>query len=172
VQRECRRLSSLLTDFLNFAKAQKLSLVRCDLNDQVRRVLEFFQPKADEDGIEVLSYLAPELPDVMLDREKFQAALLNLVLNAQQAMSEGGQLVARTQSLDGRVELDLIDTGCGMDEKTRSQIFQAFYSTKSNGSGLGVPTARKVVEAHGGQITVQSELGKGTQFTIQLPAAK
>ncbi len=65
--------------------------------------------------------------------------------------------------------LDLIDTGCGMDEETRAHVFDAFFSTKRGGSGLGLPTARKIIEAHGGSIRVQSEPGRGTQFTIPLP---
>ena len=65
--------------------------------------------------------------------------------------------------------LDLIDTGCGMDEATREHVFDAFFSTKGSGSGLGLPTARKIVEAHGGRITLQSEPGRGTQFSIRLP---
>ena len=95
--------------------------------------------------------------------------MLNLVLNAEQAMPGGGQLVVRTYHVADGVALDLIDTGCGMDEKTRSQIFEAFFSTRRGGSGLGLPTARKIIEAHGGQITCQSEPGRGTQFTIKLP---
>jgi signal transduction histidine kinase len=78
-------------------------------------------------------------------------------------------LVLRTKQTATGVALDLIDTGVGMDEKTRERIFQAFFSTKQGGSGLGLPTTRKIIEAHGGRIWVQSELGKGTQFTIELP---
>jgi signal transduction histidine kinase len=115
-------------------------------------------------------YLDPDLPSVVLDREMFQAALLNLVINAQQAMPEGGQLVVRTRSVANSVALDLIDNGCGMDEETQAKIFQTFYSTKPQGSGLGLPTARKIIEGHGGRILVQSEIGRGTQFTILLPA--
>ena len=106
---------------------------------------------------------------VLLDREAFHGALLNLVLNAEQEIPEGGQLVIRTYPTAEGVALDLIDTGCGMDEETCSKVFDAFFSTKSNGSGLGLPTTRKIIEAHGGTITVQSELGRGTQFTIKLP---
>ena len=65
--------------------------------------------------------------------------------------------------------LDLIDTGCGMDDETQAQVFDAFFSTKRGGSGLGLPTARKIIEAHGGRITLQSELGRGTQLTVHLP---
>ena len=106
---------------------------------------------------------------MLLDRESFHGALLNLVLNAQQAMPEGGQLVVRTYNTAQGVALDLIDTGCGMDAETQAHAFDAFYSTKRGGSGLGLPTTRKIIEAHGGRITVQSEPGRGTQFTIALP---
>lgn len=169
VQRECQRLQDLLDDFLNFAKVRRLKLEPSNLNDQVRQVLKFFQPKSAESRIEVLEFLAADLPTVLLDREAFHGALLNLLLNAQQAMPNGGQLVVRTNTTADGVALDLIDTGCGMDKDTLAQIFDAFFSTKPGGSGLGLPTARKIIEAHGGQILVQSEPGRGTQFTIKLP---
>ncbi len=169
VQRECQRLQDLLDDFLNFAKVRRLKLQPSELSGQVKEVLDFFRPKAAEAGIEVVDYLAADLPTVLLDREAFRGALLNLVLNAEQAMPEGGQLVVRTYGTADGVALDLIDTGCGMDQKTQSQVFEAFFSTRSSGSGLGLPTARKIVEAHGGRITLQSEPGRGTQFTVKLP---
>jgi two-component system sensor histidine kinase HydH len=84
-------------------------------------------------------------------------------------MPQGGQLVVRTKPTATGVAIDLIDTGCGMDEKTQERVFQAFFSTKQGGSGLGLPTTRKIIEVHGGQISLQSEIGKGTQFTIELP---
>jgi signal transduction histidine kinase len=84
-------------------------------------------------------------------------------------MPAGGQLVVSTEATPRGVALHLIDTGGGMDERTRSKVFQAFYSTKSGGSGLGLPIARKIVEAHGGSIRVESEPGRGTQFTMELP---
>jgi len=169
VERECQRLQDLLDDFLNFAKVRRLKLEPSDLSRQVKEVLDFFRLKAAETRIEVVDYLAADLPTVLLDREAFHGALLNLILNAQQAMPEGGQLVVRTYGTADGVALDLIDTGCGMDQKTQSQVFEAFFSTKSGGSGLGLPTARKIIEAHGGQITLQSEPGRGTQFTVKLP---
>jgi signal transduction histidine kinase len=169
VQRECQRLQDLLNDFLNFAKVRHLKLEPSDLNVQVKQVLDFFRPQAQEDNIEVMDYFSSDLPMVLLDRENFHGALLNLVLNAQQAMPEGGQLVVRTYGAADGVALDLIDTGCGMDGETQSHVFDAFYSTKPGGSGLGLPTARKIIEGHGGSIQLQSELGRGTQFTVLLP---
>jgi signal transduction histidine kinase len=169
VQRECQRLQDFLDGFLNFAKVRRLKLEPSDLNVQIRQVLDFFRPKAAEGQIEIVDYFSSDLATVLLDRESFHGALLNLVLNAQQAMPDGGQLVVRTYNAARGVALDLIDTGCGMDAETQAHVFDAFYSTKRNGSGLGLPTARKIIEAHGGHISLQSEPGRGTQFTIFLP---
>ncbi len=169
VQRECQRLQDLLNDFLAFARVRKPRLESSDLNEEVRRLIDFFRPKARESKIEVVTYLQSDLPGVLLDRETFQSALLNLVINAQQAMPGGGQLVISTEATPRGVALHLIDTGSGMDLRTREKIFDAFYTTKSGGSGLGLPIARKIVESHGGQMRVDSEPQRGTQFTIELP---
>jgi len=169
VCRECQRLQALLDDFLNYAKVRRLKLQPSDLNHQIDDVLDFFAPEAEEAGIEIVRYLDPQLPGVLLDREAFRRALLNLILNAKQAMSEGGQLVVRTAAQGDSVILHLIDNGPGMDENTASKMFEAFFSTKPGGSGLGLPTTQKIIAGHGGRINVQSDLGRGTQITIELP---
>jgi signal transduction histidine kinase len=117
----------------------------------------------------VVRYLDPELPRVMIDREAFRQALLNLIINAKQAMPDGGQLIVRTAAHGDNVALYLIDTGCGMDDRIASRMFEAFFSTKPGGSGLGLPTTQKIIDGHHGRISVQSEVGRGTQFTIELP---
>ena len=169
VRRECSRLQSLLDDFLNFAKVRRLSLEPSDLNHQIEDVLDFFAPEAKEAGIEITRYLDPDLPRVRLDREAFRQALLNLIINAKQAMPDGGQLVVRTAAQGDTVAIILIDTGCGMDDRTASKMFEAFFSTKPGGSGLGLPTTQKIIDGHGGRISVQSEVSRGTQITIELP---
>jgi signal transduction histidine kinase len=169
VRRECQRLQSLLDEFLNFAKVRRLHLEPSDLNYQINDVLEFFAPTAKEADVEVVKYLDSDLPRVMLDREAFRQALLNLIINAKQAMPDGGQLVVRTVAEGGMAVVQLIDTGVGIDDKTASRRFEAFYSTKPGGSGLGLPTTQKIIAAHGGRIGVQSEVGRGTQITIELP---
>ena len=169
VERECQRLQNLLDEFLNYTKVRPLKLAACDLNALVNRVVDFYRPQAKSKSIELVLYLDPELPGVVLDAEAFFGALINLVLNAEQAMPAGGQLVFRTRTTASGVALELIDAGHGMDERTAAHVFDAFFSTKPGGSGLGLPTARKLIEAHGGTIAVQSEIGRGTQFTIELP---
>ena len=169
VKRECRRLEDLLNDFLNFAKAHKLELEPTDVNKQLRETIDFFMPRAGEANVEIVEYYANDLPTVMLDRRLFQQAVLNLILNAVQAMPRGGQLVVRTRGVANAVAIDLIDNGLGMDDTTKEQLFDAFFSSKRGGSGLGLPTTRKIIEGHGGLIALQSEVGHGTQFTILLP---
>ncbi len=171
VQRACQSLHNILDDFLQFARAGELSLELDDLNAVVSEFIEFFRPTAEAQNIEISPHLATDLAPVRLDRILFRQVLLNLALNAQQAMPLGGLLELQTSMSHEQVRLDLIDNGCGMDDRTMSKMFQVFFSTKQKGSGLGLPTVRKIVEAHGGQITCQSAVGKGTRFTILLPAA-
>lgn len=172
VQRECQRLESILDEFLKFAWLGEIDPVECDLNQAVRDFIEFYQPECAAASIEISPHLDPDLPPVRLDQALFRQALLNLALNARQAMPAGGLLELQTRSRDGRVELDLIDNGCGMDDSTRARIFDIFFSTKPGGSGLGLPTVRRIVEAHGGRIAVDSARGRGTRFTISLLPAE
>jgi len=169
VSRQCTRLENLLNDFLRFNKVNQLELTLGSLNDQLQRVLDLFTAQAEQDGIEIVRYLDSDLPSILLNGETLQAALVNLVKNALEAMPDGGQLTARTRVTRQGVALDLIDTGVGMDDRTAMKMFDAFYTTKSGGSGLGLPTARRIIEAHGGRIGVHSDLGIGTQFTLEFP---
>ena len=172
VQKQCTRLENLLSDFLRFARLRNLDLRAGNLNQQIERVLDLYEAQAHETGIDVIRYLDPELPSILLESQTLQAALVNLVKNALEAMPQGGELVARTRLTRAGVALDLIDTGEGMSQSTAMHMFEAFYSTKNGGSGLGLPTARKIIEAHGGRINVQSAAGRGTQFTLEFPTPK
>lgn len=169
VQKECDRLQTILEDFLKFTRADRLHLEPANLNEEIRRALRFFSPRAKQAKIEIIDFLSSDLPTVLLDREAFQAAILNLLINAQQAMPNGGELLIRTVPSPDGVVIDLIDNGCGMDAETLTHAFDAFFTTKRGGTGLGLPTTRKIIEAHGGSIAAQSEVGRGTQMTIKLP---
>jgi len=143
VQKQCTRLENLLRDFLKFARLRDLELFPGSLNEVVERVLEAFEPLADEADVEFICYLDPQLPSIRLDEQTLHAALFNLVKNSLEAMPDGGQLMVRTRITRSGVALDLIDTGCGMDSNTALHMFDAFYSTKHGGSGLGLPRRAK-----------------------------
>src|SRR5262249_6512788 len=153
----------------------ELERVPTHIGEAVEELVDFFEPTARQANIDIKCYLPSDLPPVPLDRELFKQALLNLLLNAQQAMPEGGQVTIQAM-LDGPAErpsvvLMFIDTGKGMAPDVAAKAFRPFFSTKPGGSGLGLATTRKIIEAHGGTIALQSEPGRGTKFTIQLPLA-
>jgi signal transduction histidine kinase len=169
VNRQCARLETLLNDFLRFTKLSSMELQAGNLNDQIAQVLQFFSTQAEQQNVEVITYLETDLPSIKLDSQTLQAAFVNLIKNALEAMPEGGELVARTRITRTGVALDLIDTGCGLEANQLMNMFKEFYTTKDGGTGLGLPTAKKIIEAHGGIINVQSDVGRGTQFTIEFP---
>ncbi len=172
IREQCERMQGLLRDFLRYARLRDIDLVSGSLNDQVDTVLRAYSAEAAQRGIEIKRYLDSDLPAIALHSDSLQAALMNLVKNALEATSRGGQLMARTYSTQSSVALDLIDTGRGVDNNTILHMFDPFYTTKEGGSGLGLPTARKIIEAHGGRISVQSEVGRGTKFTLEFPVLK
>jgi two-component system, NtrC family, sensor histidine kinase HydH len=169
LQAECQRLADLSNDFLRFARMRDLPLEPCDLGKVVEEMVDFFEPTARAAGIDIKTFVPADLPLVRLDRDMFKQAILNLMLNAEQALPGGGAITVQASALPDQVCLSLIDTGPGMAPDVLAKVFEPFFSTKSAGSGLGLPTTRKIVEAHRGSIDVQSEVGKGTKFTIRLP---
>ena len=169
VRRETGRLNDIVEDFLRFARVQPLRLEPGDLNALVDDLRDFCEPHAVDQNVVIRTQYDPELPLVPLDVELFKQALWNLIRNAQHAMPDGGDLILRTHHDGDHAILDVTDTGVGMDEAVAAQVFEAFYSTRPGGSGLGLPTTRKIVEAHGGSISLQSEPGQGTMFTVRLP---
>ncbi|MDR3639447.1 MAG: ATP-binding protein [Isosphaeraceae bacterium] len=169
LRKETHRLQNILEDFLRFARAQALRTVPADLNVIIEEMRDFCEPQAMAQGIVVRTHYDPNLPRVDVDVELFRQALLNLILNAEHAMPNGGELILTTRRDGSDAVVEVTDTGVGMTEDVRARVFDAFYSTRPGGSGLGLPTTRKIVESHGGTIDVQSERAKGTQFTIRLP---
>jgi signal transduction histidine kinase len=169
MRNECQRLLDVSNDFLRFARVKDLDLVPTDLTEVIEELIDFFGPLARSGNIEIKSYLPSDLPAVALDRNLFKQALLNLLLNAQQAMPNGGELTLQASRDSSGVTLSLIDTGKGMAPEVAAKAFRPFYSTRPSGTGLGLPTTRKIIEAHRGSIDLESEVGHGTKFTIRLP---
>lgn len=168
---QCQRLVSVSNDFLRFVRSEDLRKLPTNIEDAVAEIVDFVEPTAKAANINIRTYVNNGVPAVSLDRDLFKQALLNLVLNAEQAMPDGGELTFLARSDDHSVYLDVIDTGCGIPPEVHEKLFRPFHTTKPGGTGLGLPTTRRIVTAHGGDIHVQSEVGHGTKFTIRLPIA-
>ncbi len=169
LQHECERLVTVSNDFLRFARAQKIRCEPTRLDDLVSEMVDFLLPTAKQKNIAITWYPGGTLPEIPLDADLFKQALLNLLLNAEQAMPEGGEIILQASQEPGWVRLDVIDTGCGIPAEELLKLFTPFHTTKPGGTGLGLPTTRKIIEAHGGTIDVISEVGRGTKVTIRLP---
>lgn len=174
LQQECQRLVNVSNDFLRFARIQDLDLKPTCLVDLLEEMIDFFGPTARQANIDIKCFMPADLPQVKLDREVFKQALLNLLLNAEQAMPEGGELtIQATLEQSGKepapICLSFIDTGKGMSSEILQKVFRPFFSTKQTGTGLGLPTTKKIIQAHGGDIEAQSEPGRGSKFTLRLP---
>lgn len=172
VQAEVLRLQKILEEFLGFARAPEPKLAPVDLNARVQAVVDFHEPELRDLGISLRFYPGVDVGMVPADWDHLQAAIVNLLRNAKDATPAGGEILVTTSRDDGYVTIRVIDTGAGMAPEVQARVFEPYFSTKRAGTGLGLPTVRRVVEEHGGMLTLQSEVGKGTQFSLRLPTGR
>jgi signal transduction histidine kinase len=170
VEAEVRRLQKILEEFLGYARAPEPKLVPIALNERLQALVEFHDPEMRDAGLSLRFYPDGAVTQVLGDWDHLQAAFVNLLRNAKDATPAGGQILVSTVR-DGRdVLVRVTDTGAGIAPELQPRVFEPYFSTKKAGTGLGLPTVRRVVEEHGGSLTMESEPGKGTQFTVRLPA--
>jgi len=180
VRRNIGRISSLAMDLLNYSKEREPEYEVCSPNAIADEVCELMDPKAKEFGVKVGKELDPTIGEVSIDPKGIHRCLLNIVSNAidactsdeDQAKDHRVQVTTRRET-DGALTFQVSDNGCGMNEAVRRQIFASLFSTKgSKGTGLGLLVTQKIVQEHGGTITVDSGLGKGSTFVIRLPSER
>lgn len=169
---EADRLQQQLGAFLRLARPVQLRTEVVDLNAIVERLVDFYAPQAQHAGITLRFQRSAEALPCALDAEILQQALLNLLLNAQQAIHGSGEIIVTTAREGAEVRVDVMDTGEGMTPEVAAKALQAFYSTKPNGSGLGLPTTLRIVEAHGGRLHFETRPGLGTRFEVRLPGTR
>lgn len=169
---ESDRLREILDDFLRFAGKWEMQPEKVDIRTVVEELTDFFSAQAEASHVVLRTTLPDEPVPCEVDVGLFKQALLNLMINACQAMEAGGELLVRVSTARGRACIEVTDTGCGMDAETRKKVFEAYWTTRKGGSGLGLPTTRRIVHEHGGNIRVDSEPGKGTRFLIELPLSR
>lgn len=175
--RETVRLRGILEDFLRYAGRLRLDPQPVDIAGLVDDLVDFFHPQCDQAGVLLRAEIAPGPIEADVDEGHLKQAVLNLMLNALQAMDRGegpagegrGELIVRVEAGDREVRIHVIDTGPGIPADRLDEVFRPYVSGKPGGSGLGLPTARRIVEEHGGGLTVHSEPGRGSDFLILLP---
>ncbi len=169
VEAEVRRLQTILEEFLSYARAPEPKLTSIDLNQKLQSLVDFLQLEAKEAGVSLRFYPGAALGPGACDWAHVQAAVGNLIRNAREATPAGGEVLVSTKRDGDHVSIRVTDTGEGIPREQASRVLEPYFSTKKGGTGLGLPTARRVAEEHGGGLMLQSEPGKGTQFTLRLP---
>ena len=171
LDKEIDRLDAVVKRFLDFTRPMEIRLEATHLPDLLKEVLEIAQPQFQKANVQVAQLLPIDVPEVYVDRALLQQAVLNLVLNAVDAMPEGGQLRVVLSRRGDMAEIAVGDNGKGISPENRQKIFQLFFTTRPGGSGIGLASTFRIVQLHNGSINFTSEVGRGTTFRIELPLA-
>jgi signal transduction histidine kinase len=178
--KEVDRICGLINDLLSFARPSKPNVSPEAINDVVENITRILETQAKEKNVAIFREFSENLPKVWIDREQMKQVFMNLILNAIQAMQEGGSLSIATRSVARTgadpvgefVQVEVRDTGIGIPEDNLQHIFDPFFTSKDEGSGLGLAVSHQIVQEHGGFVTVESTVGKGTAFFVHVPVAK
>ncbi|MCH5372883.1 MAG: ATP-binding protein, partial [Planctomycetes bacterium] len=170
--RETKRVREIVRGLLDFARETPSRKTDFDMNELIRQTLRLLGKRDAFQHIFMVEDLQENLPAVHADRNQLQQVVLNLMLNACEAMPDGGTLLVGTSAADGKLSIKVTDTGCGIQPGQLDRIFEPFFTTKpvGKGTGLGLSVSYGIVQQHGGNLEVQSEVRKGSTFTITLPA--
>lgn len=166
---EVERIDKLVSEFLHFARAPKPDKKPTNVNELVNSVCLLVEKQADGQNVAIIENLPQNLPPVALDTEQIKQVLLNLALNAIQAMPDGGTLTFSTKFNENQIIIEIADTGKGIDEKNLRRIFDPFFSTKEKSFGLGLSIAYKIVAEHGGKLSAKNS-DQGAVFLIEFPS--
>jgi PAS domain S-box-containing protein len=166
---EVGRLEKILSNVMDFTRPAKPELVPCYAPDFLRKIVREVRPELGRRHVSMDTEIAEDVPTVHLDAEKIKQVIINLLRNAADAMPDGGAVRISLVTAEKGIEIAVTDTGQGMTVKVLRKIFSPFFTTKPDGTGLGLALSRKIVEDHGGKLRASSELGKGSTFTVVLP---
>jgi two-component system sensor histidine kinase HydH len=166
---ESSRLNNIITDFLNFAKPRTPHLVPCKLEDIIEKNITFLESQIKEQGYTVDKHYDNNLPEITADPDMLYQAFLNILINAMQAMPQGGKISVQIGSSDTAVEIFFEDQGEGIAEDILEKIWDPFFTTKSKGTGLGLGIVKNIVESHGGSVRISNRSVSGARVTVKLP---
>jgi two-component system sensor histidine kinase HydH len=169
---EVERLNSIVEEFLSLARPMEIKPEPVRIDELLQEMAVLAEGDAKSKRVQIKVVVPPDLPAARVDRNYFKQALLNLILNGMQAMPQGGGLTLEANLSRGTMVVSVTDTGDGIPEDILPRIFDPYFTTKTKGAGLGLPIARRIVEAHGGALTAESKVGQGTCFNITFPITR
>jgi signal transduction histidine kinase len=170
ILKEIRRVNEIIEQFLTLSRPFQLNLRKSSLQDLLKNLITLFQEEAFSERITLQADIPSELPSVQMDPERLTQAFINIMKNGMQAMGQGGTLRVESKFLKESVEIVISDSGSGIPPDQMEKIFNYYYTTKEKGVGLGLPIAHRIIEAHGGQLKIESRVGSGTKVIVTLPA--
>lgn len=172
IRGEVKRLDSIVAGFLKLSKPSSMDMKEFDLGDLIKNILSLLKEEAESHNIRYIENIPPEPVKIIADSEQLRQAFINIIINSFQAMPDGGNLSLSIQPKKDLIEIAISDTGSGIPQSIQEKIFDPYFSTKENGTGLGLTIAHRIISDHKGKIEIQSEQGKGTTFIITLPVNK
>ena len=168
VKEEISRLNKLAKDCLSFSKSGDLDRTEEDIVQIIEQLLSLITPHADLNGVNICLTMLQDCPHILVDKDKIKQAFMNIILNAIEAMTDGGEIAIGVSKKDSYLNISIKDTGPGIPDEQHDKIFGLFYSTKSGGTGVGLAVTKNIIHAHGGNIRFE-ELVQGAEFIIELP---
>ncbi len=171
ISRNSNRINQLISDLLNSTRISELQYVRSSINDVLDSSLEFASDRIELKQIKIIKNYDMEICPVSVDIEKIKIAFLNIIVNAIEAMDKNGSLQLSTESGNNRCVVKITDSGKGMSKDDLARLFEPYFTTKERGTGLGLTNTQNIILAHKAKISAESELGKGTSFTISFAFA-
>jgi len=169
ISKECQRLNGLLTQFLQFARPRTPKYQTIGFHVVIDSVMELAAHAVGNSSVELRQEISPDLALVECDPEMLKQVLLNLIINAIQATTDGGKVLVSAGRCNDRLLIEVKDEGCGISGADRDRIFDPFFTTKENGTGLGLSVTHQIVEQHGGILTAEANPGRGMTFSVSLP---
>jgi signal transduction histidine kinase len=169
---EVQRLNSIVEEFLSLARPLEIKREAVRIDALLQEMAALTEDDARSARVQIRVVVPHELPTAGVDRNYLKQVLLNLILNGIQSMPRGGSLTLEAKAAGGKMDVIVADTGEGIPKEILPRIFEPYFTTKTRGVGLGMTIARRIVEAHGGTLTVDSTVGQGTRFQITIPISR
>jgi two-component system sensor histidine kinase HydH len=166
---ETTRLNHIITDFLNFAKPKELDLIACQVDDIISKNISYLSTQIQASGYQITTDFPESLPVIMADADMLYQAFLNILMNAMQAMPEGGKIEISIKTEPGSIWILFDDEGPGITKEVMEKVWDPFFTTKEKGTGLGLGIVKNIIEAHRGTIRIDNKPPRGTRVTVRLP---